>query len=196
MLPVRLPEQRVKRLEMDVEHEVASVPWWTPRRNWMANWLSTFWCFGYAGSEHTTRRAVAQVKRDWRAGRRRVHRPWVPDHGDLDAVRLRRRSHVNGVVTQLFYAWLAWCRFRVVRALLGKTAPSVIAAIDAALRTLGGAPTYCLTDNEKTVAREHVAGVAVRNRQMLGFCRHYGLTIATCVPADPATSPREPISPK
>ena len=32
---------------------------------------------GYAGSERTTRRAVAQIKRDWRAGRRRVHRPWV-----------------------------------------------------------------------------------------------------------------------
>ena len=34
---------------------------------------------------------------------------------------------------------------------------------------------------------EHVAGIAVRNPQMLAFCRHYGLTLATCVPADPAS---------
>jgi hypothetical protein len=33
---------------------------------------------GYAGSERTTRRAVAEVKAVYRAGRRRVHRPWIP----------------------------------------------------------------------------------------------------------------------
>jgi hypothetical protein len=43
-LSVRLPEQRVKRLEMEAEHEVHSVPCWAPRRNWIASWLSTFWC--------------------------------------------------------------------------------------------------------------------------------------------------------
>jgi len=36
---------------------------------------------GYAGSERTTRRAVAMVKKDHRAGRRRVHRPWVTEPG-------------------------------------------------------------------------------------------------------------------
>ena len=32
---------------------------------------------GYTGSERTTRRTVAEVKAVYRAGRRRVHRPWV-----------------------------------------------------------------------------------------------------------------------
>jgi|SRR6266536_1962865 len=32
---------------------------------------------GYGGSERTTRRAVAQLKASWHAGRRRVHRPWT-----------------------------------------------------------------------------------------------------------------------
>jgi hypothetical protein len=32
---------------------------------------------GYAGSERTTRRVVAEVKAAYRAGRRRVHRPWT-----------------------------------------------------------------------------------------------------------------------
>jgi hypothetical protein len=47
---------------------------------------------------------------------------------------------VNGVGTQLFCAWLAWWLFRVVLALLDKTAPSVMAAIDATLRAFGGCP--------------------------------------------------------
>jgi hypothetical protein len=33
---------------------------------------------GYGGSERITRRAVAEVKVAFRAGRRRVHRPGVP----------------------------------------------------------------------------------------------------------------------
>ena len=70
---------------------------------------------------------------------------------------------VDGVGTQLFCAWLAWCRFRVVLALLDKTLPSVMAAIDQTLRIFGGVPTYGLTDNEKTVTSEHVAGIPVRN---------------------------------
>jgi hypothetical protein len=36
---------------------------------------------GYAGSERTTRRAVAEIKAAWHAGRRRVHRPWVTEPG-------------------------------------------------------------------------------------------------------------------
>ncbi len=82
---------------------------------------------------------------------------------------------------------LTWCRFWVVLALLDKTLASVMAAIDQTLRVVGGVPTYGLTDNEKTVTSEHVAGIPVRNAQMLDFARHYGLTIATCVPADPAS---------
>ncbi len=36
---------------------------------------------GYTGSERTTRRAVAKVKRSYRAGRARVHRPWITEPG-------------------------------------------------------------------------------------------------------------------
>ena len=36
---------------------------------------------GYRGSERSTRRAVAEVKQAWRAGRRRRYRPWVPEPG-------------------------------------------------------------------------------------------------------------------
>jgi hypothetical protein len=35
------------------------------------------------------------------------------------------------------------------------------------------------------VSVDHVCGIAVRNPQIVAVGRHYGLTIATCVPADP-----------
>src|SRR5664280_2279727 len=94
---------------------------------------------------------------------------------------------VAGTATVLFCFWLAWCRFRVVLPLLDKTLPSVHAAVDVALRRVGGVPTYLLTDNEKTVTVEHIAGLPVRHPAAVAFGRHYGLTVATCVPADPAS---------
>lgn len=142
---------------------------------------------GFSGSERTTRRAVAAVKAGYRAGNRRVHRPWVTEPGMWLQYDFGQGPRVAGVGTHLFCAWLAWCRFRVVLALGDKTLPTVMAALDTTLRTVGGVPTYVLTDNEKTVSIDHVAGIAVRNPAMVAFGRHYGLTVATCVPADPAS---------
>jgi hypothetical protein len=36
---------------------------------------------GYAGTDRTTRRAVAEVKAAWKAGHRRAYRPWIPEPG-------------------------------------------------------------------------------------------------------------------
>ena len=142
---------------------------------------------GYAGSQRTTRRAVAAVKRDYRLGRVRVHRPWVTEPGMWLQYDFGDGPVIDGVKTTLFVAWLAWSRFRVVLAIRDKTGPSVMAALDVTLRRVGGAPTYVLTDNEKTVTTEHVAGMPVRNPAMVAWSRHYGVTVHTCVPADPAS---------
>jgi transposase len=139
---------------------------------------------GYRGSERTTRRAVARVKRAWRAGNRRVYRPWVPEPGMWMQWDFGSGPTVAGGTTSLFCAWLAWSRFRVVLPIRDKTLPTVIACIDASLRRFGGAPTYALTDNEKAVTVEHVARIAVRNPEMVAAARHYGVTVATCLPAD------------
>jgi hypothetical protein len=145
---------------------------------------------GYRGSERTTRRAVAAAKTAWKAGNRRVYRPWVAEPGVWLQWDYGGGPLVAGRATWLFCAWLAWSRYRVVLPIVDKTLPTVIACIDLALRRFGGAPTYGLSDNdnEKTVTLEHVAGIAVRNPDVVAAARHYGLTIATCVPADP--SPR------
>src|SRR3954466_2124214 len=140
---------------------------------------------GYLGSERTTRRAVAEAKRRWRAEHGRRTRPWIPEPGLWMQWDYGDGPEIAGRGTVLFCAWLAWSRFRVVIPLWDRTMPSVVMALDRALRAFGGAPTYALTDNEKTVSVDHVCGVAVRNPRIVSVGRHYGLTIATCVPADP-----------
>ncbi len=47
--------------------------------------------------------------------------------------------------------------------LVDRSLPSVIAALDRTFRLMAGAPTYVLTDNERSVADRHIAGIAVRN---------------------------------
>jgi transposase len=140
---------------------------------------------GYLGSERTTRRAVAAAKRAWRAEHGRRTRPWTVEPGLWMQWDYGDGPKVAGRSTVLFCAWLAWSRFRVVVPLWDRTMPSVVMALDRTLRTFGGAPTYALTDNERTVSIDQVCGIAVRNPQIVSVGRHYGLTIATCVPADP-----------
>lgn len=142
---------------------------------------------GYEGSERSTRRAVAQVRAAYRLGRARVHRPWVTEPGMWLQYDFGEGPVIDGRKTVLFVAWLAWSRFRVVIALRDRTAPTVFAALDRTFRLLEGAPTYVLTDNEKTVTVAHIAGVPVRNQQTVDFARHYGITVLTCQPADPAS---------
>jgi len=142
---------------------------------------------GYAASERTTRRAVAEVKKAYRAGRIRVHRPWITEPGMWLQYDYGDGPRIDGVKTILFCAWLAWSRFRVVIPLRDKTLPSVFAALDVTFRRLEGVPTYVLTDNEKTVTVEHVAGIPVRNPQLVAWARHYSTTVHTCEPADPAS---------
>jgi NAD(P)-dependent dehydrogenase (short-subunit alcohol dehydrogenase family) len=56
---------------------------------------------GYSRSERATRRAVVRLKKAWNAGRLRVFRPWVPEPGDVGAVRLRGRT--AGAAAALFW---------------------------------------------------------------------------------------------
>ncbi len=145
---------------------------------------------GFAGNERTTRRAVAQAKARWRAGHRRTYRPWITEPGLWLQWDWGKGPQVPGPDgrlrdTLLFCAWLAWSRFRVVLPVWDRTLPTLIACLDATLRRAGGAPVYALTDNEKTVTVEHVAGVPVRHPEIVAAGRHYGMTVHTCVPYDP-----------
>jgi transposase len=142
---------------------------------------------GFTGGERTTRRAVAEVKARLRAGQRRVLRPWVPEPGLWLQWDWGEGPRIGGRRTSLWCAWLAWSRFRVVIPTWDKTLPTIVACLDATLRRVGGVPAYALTDNEKTVTVDHVARIAVRHPEIVAVARHYGMTIRTCVPADPQT---------
>ena len=142
---------------------------------------------GYLGSDRTARRGLANVKLNWKAGRRRVYRPWVVEPGMWAQWDWGHGPKIAGRQTYLFCAWLAWCRFRVVLPVWDKTLPTVISCLDRSMRLFGGVPTYWLTDNEKTVSTGHIAGIAVRHPLIVAVGRHYGVTVTTCVPADPET---------
>jgi len=142
---------------------------------------------GVTGSERTSRRATAEVRAAFKAGRRRVHRPWVVEPGLWFQWDDGDGPAVDGVKATLFCAWLSWSRFRVVIPIRDKTLPTVIGCSDAALRAFGGVPTYGLSDNEKTLTVDHVARVAIRNPNIVAATRHCGLTLHSCQPADPAS---------
>src|SRR5258708_32534927 len=140
---------------------------------------------GYGGSERTTRRAVAALKAAWRGGHRRACRPWITEPGMWLQWDWGEGPRIGGRRTQLFCCWLAWSRFRVVLPAWDQGPGSLTACLDRALRVIGGAPGYLLTDNAKTVTVEHVAGIPVRHPDMAAPARHYRATLATGPPSDP-----------
>jgi transposase len=164
-----LVERSHAKVRADVVHEAHLVP------------------MGFAGDERTTRRAVAVAKESYAAGHRRTYRPWVPEPGMWAQYDWGKGPTVCGRPTCLFCVWVAWSRFRVVIPTWDRTLPTTLACIDTALRTFGAAPTYLLTDNERVVTTDRVAGLAVRHPVMVSAGRHYGLVIETCVPYDPQT---------
>jgi transposase len=96
---------------------------------------------GFCGSERTVRRAVAEAKAAYRAGNRRVYRPWIPEPGMWAQWDWGEGPRIGGRRSNLFCAWLAWCRHRVVIPTWDRTLPTVIGCLDRAMRCWGGAPT-------------------------------------------------------
>ncbi|WP_344432348.1 IS21 family transposase, partial [Amycolatopsis minnesotensis] len=140
---------------------------------------------GFTGTDRTTRRAVAEAKSAWNAGHRRKYRPWTPDPGMWMQFDWGEGPRVGGRRTQLFCAWLSWSRFRVVLPTWDQTLGTLVSCVDATLRRIGGAPTYLLTDNARTVTMDRVAGVPVRHPEIVAAGRHYGCKVETCEPFDP-----------
>ena len=140
---------------------------------------------GYRGSERSTRRAVAEVKAGLAGGPAQALPAVDPRAGDVAAVGLGRRAADRRAEDAAVRAWLAWSRFRVVIPVWDQQLGTLTWCIDQALRAVGGAPTYLLTDNARTVTMDHVAGIPVRHPEMVALGRHYGCKVETCVPFDP-----------
>lgn len=72
---------------------------------------------GYTGPDHTTRRALAEIKIQWSVGNTRVHRPRIAEPGLWLQYDFADGPLVAGRKIALLVAWLAWSRYRVVIAL-------------------------------------------------------------------------------
>ena len=140
---------------------------------------------GYAGSARSSRRAVAIARRLYRQGRVRVYRPWLPEPGLWLQFDWGSGPVVEGRSTNLFCAWLAWSRYRVVIPAWDRGMGTLVLCLDQLFRALGGCPTYLLTDNERTITTSLIAGTPVRNAQIVEAAAHYGVSLHTCVAADP-----------
>lgn len=84
---------------------------------------------GYAGSERTTRRVVAALKKPYRHSHHRTYKPWLPEPGGWLQYDFGAGPMIAGRPAVLFCAWLAWSRSRVVLALADKSLPSVHAVV-------------------------------------------------------------------
>jgi transposase len=181
----RLIDPFLGKVEEWVDRSEGSV-----RADKIHEWLRVL---GFEGDERTTRRAVAEAKARWRAGHARTYRPWISEPGlwlQFDWGWGPKVPGPDGAARQtlLFCAWLAWSRFRVVLPTWDRSLPTLISCLDATLRRLGAAPTYALTDNEKTVTIDRVAGIPVRHPDIVKAGRHYGMSVQTCVPFDPESN--------
>jgi len=65
---------------------------------------------GYTGTDRTTRRALAEIKSQWRLGNTRVHRPWITEPGLWLQYDFADGPIVAGRRVVLLVAWLAWSR--------------------------------------------------------------------------------------
>lgn len=125
------------------------------------------------------------MKEAWKAGHRRKYRPWVPEPGMWLQFDWGGEGPRVGPSHAVVCAWLSWSRFRVVLPAWEQTLGTLASCVDTTLRRIGGAPTYVLTDNAKTVTMDRVAGVPVRHPQIVAAGRHYGCKVETCEPCDP-----------
>jgi len=114
---------------------------------------------GYDGDERTTRRAVATANQAWVGGRRRTYRPWIPEPGMWLQFDWGKAPEIRGRGTLRFCAWLAWSRYRVIIPTWDRTLETALTCLDGMLRLVGGVASYLLTDNERTVTMDRVAGI-------------------------------------
>ena len=142
---------------------------------------------GYPGSMRTTRRAVAKAKRAFKKANQRIYWPWIPEMGKWAQYDFSDGPVIEGKKSTLFHFYLPFSKVRIVRWIPDQSLPNVFMALDYCFRHIGGIPAYLLTDNAKTAAVNHIAGVAVINSKMVSFASAYGFSIQTCVVYDPAS---------
>ena len=141
---------------------------------------------GFEGSDRTVRRAVAEAKKSFGAGRRRVYRPWIPEPGHVGAVGLGRRSGHRRAKDESVL-----CVAGVVEVPGGdRDLGPHPAHGDRLCRPCHEGLRWCtdvLAHRQRAHGhdRSRRRGARCRHPEIVAVGGHYGITVATCVPADP-----------
>jgi transposase len=135
---------------------------------------------GYQGSARNFRRAVSEVKTEWRR-KRRLYRPWVPTPGQhlvIDWTKLALGLH-------MFCAVLAWSRYRFIRFAADERRETTLGLLAECFEELGAVPAVVLTDRMGCLKNGVVANVVVPHPEYVRFAAHYGFRPDFCEAADP-----------
>jgi transposase len=147
---------------------------------------------GYAGSERSLRRAVAQAKAAWRERRAlegRVYRPWVSEPGEWLLCDWGAAGTVPTPAgprkLSFFSSVLGFSRYRTVSFSCSERFGALAVGLAHSFEALGGVPARVLFDNPKTVATGHLAGAAVLNPDLVRLASHYRFSPRTTERQDP-----------
>lgn len=134
---------------------------------------------GYRGSARNFRRAVAEVKADWRR-QRRVFRPWVPTPGEHVVI-----DWTSAGGWQVFCAVFPWSRWRFVRFARNQKAQTTMRLLAECFEEAAGVPHVVLADRMGCLKGGVVANVVVPTAEYVRFATHYGFRPDFCEAADP-----------
>lgn len=101
----RLPGEGPERRERIIDPFLPKIEEWVERSQGKVRadvCHEKLQALGYSGSDRTVRRAVAEAKASWRAGRRRVYRPWIPEPGMWAQWDWGQGPVIDGRPTNLF----------------------------------------------------------------------------------------------
>jgi hypothetical protein len=135
---------------------------------------------GYAGSERSLRRAVAEEKQAWRhrqAREGRVFRPWQSAPGEWLLCDWGSAGTVDTPAgprpLSFFGSVLGYSRHRQLTFSCSERFTALAIGLASNLEQLGGVSAKVLFDNPKTVTLRGVAGAAVLNPELVRLAAHY-----------------------
>lgn len=138
---------------------------------------------GFDGAERTTRRVVAECKRDYRPVDGPSGRPLIPEPGLWAQWSWTRGPLAAGVPALLWSCWLPWSRFRVVIPTRDRSKRSLATCIELAMRRFGGVPTYLFFEDVDGGLRSPArpAPAAQPARDFVGIASHFGMSGRLCL---------------
>jgi len=136
---------------------------------------------GYEGSARNFRRLVAESKALWRRDHHRGRRPAVWSPGEYLVIDWAEAA--PGLV--LFFAVLAFSRWRFVAFATDQKASRTLGLIAEALTAIGGVPARVLADRMACLKGGVVANVVIPTAEYVGLAGHYGFAPDFCHADDP-----------